>query len=99
MALRRLVAVGLVAALAGLASACDAPHLGVTVGDCVDTGRLVAVGCTDPTSDGVLVEVFRTTGPSPVPCPSATRTVLTSEGGDGPMTVVSLCLADRPGPS
>ena len=99
MAVRRARLVALVViAGAVVPTACNTPHFDLTAGDCVDTGRMTAVRCTDATSDGRIVSIVRTTGPSPVPCPSSTRMVTTSEGNEGQMVLVSLCLDDGPPP-
>ena len=87
----RLTFAAVVAAtVSTLIGGCDTSHVRLAPGDCVTPGT-VAVGCDQPTARFRVVDVLRTEGSYPA-CSAGQTTATFTEGGDGPMIGVAVCL-------
>jgi hypothetical protein len=92
------------AALAGSAAAllslslvaCDTYHVKLQVGDCVDASTN-AVDCANGAAVRRVAAVIRTEGAYPS-CPPPLLAATFTEGGDGPMIGVAVCLGPLTGP-
>lgn len=84
--LAQIPAVALLAILSG----CDTHHVSIVPGDCLTAGRS-QVRCDQPLAAFRVFEVRRAEGSYPS-CPSGQPTATFTEGGDGPMIGVTVCL-------
>jgi hypothetical protein len=76
--------------------ACDTDHVKLQAGECVDASARV-VDCGDGAAAHQVVEVMRTEGAYPS-CPPPLLATMFTEGGDGPMIGVAICLGPIAGP-
>ena len=77
-------------AVAMSAIACDTYHVRLQRGDCVDA-RMEAVACDDGRAEQRVTDVLRAEG-TWKHCVDAASEATFTEGGDGPMIGVTVCL-------
>jgi hypothetical protein len=85
------------ATVSTLLSGCDTYHVRLARGDCVTAGS-APVGCDQPSARFRVVDIRRAEGSYPV-CPAGQTTATFTEGGDGPMIGVAVCLEPIGGPA
>jgi hypothetical protein len=87
---RAATAVIATVAVAVSAIACDTYHVRLRAGDCVDA-RIEAVACDDGRAEQRVTDVLRAEG-TWKHCVDAASEATFTEGGDGPMIGVTVCL-------